>query len=632
MKSGFFNVNSLPYCCCFLLLTFILLAPVSISASSNGTIQWELVNPFRFISDQNQIDEIKRVYDQLNPAERTAYNLEQMLQKLSEEEVDKKRLAERQKMGCALKRSESERNKCLDETKIPYEGWFARLAKNNYERTCWNPETRLYGKPGNCDDYIFPKSHLVRVWIVNASNGQSPQWFLNGQTLAGTKVCPERFAKETCIEFDLPYDSFAPQTYKIEAKFSDGSIINSPLQVTDKLVAGLGDSYAAGEGNPDIPARFTKGKTDVDVIYTLRIRRVPQRDWDGDGQWLDWRCHRSMYSYQFKTALMMALANRRQAVTYVSYACSGATTDNIIDKPQKPNEDNGSVTPQIDALSKVLKRADGKMREIDYLLLSTGGNDVGFAKYVAYIVTTGAVKRLATYGVSEQYLKDNAEKQIRKTLLTGPDSAPGNYTRLQRTLLSGEKIKIKECPVNYPCNRILLTTYPDIMRDETGNICRADRKEFDLTFRPDADRAKRIDIVRKYVFSTLQDIQTDSAIKNNLGWTIITDHSNKYANHGFCAQNRNSLSKTGEEFVMPTRNDRTWTPFDPRDYKAYERRQRWIRLPIDSKLTTDQVHIFWKFHFDLFFEDDRSNIMHPTAEGLAVNADANIAALKNWER
>lgn len=69
-------------------------------------------------------------------------------------------------------------------------------------------------------------------------------------------------------------------------------------------------------------------------MSTIRGTRRPQKDRDAEGaaRWLDLRCHRSMYSYQFKTALQMALQNPREAVTYLSYSCSGATTGEIINE------------------------------------------------------------------------------------------------------------------------------------------------------------------------------------------------------------------------------------------------------------------------------------------------------------
>ena len=68
--------------------------------------------------------------------------------------------------------------------------------------------------------------------------------------------------------------------------------------------------------------------------------------------------------------------------------------------------------------------------------------------------------------------------------------------------------------------------------------------------------------------------------------------------------------------------------YEPWNYNAYASRARWIRLPIDSKLTADQQRRIWKISIDFLFEDDRSSVMHPTAEGHANNADANYDVMR----
>jgi len=605
-------------------------------------LQWEVINPFRFIRDQNSVDELRRVYEGL--AQRSAYNLERKLQELSEAEVNRESEAEKVRLGCDGKRSDSARKKCLQKTKLPYPGWFARLAANNHDKTCWNSDTQQFRTEDGCRDYIHPKSHKVRMWINNLRllGAGELRWFKDDRPLAEDeyKNCSARYPKGLCIEFDLQYDpSGNAAPISILVKSADGSlqIGPTPVRVKDDLIVGLGDSYAAGEGNPDIPAKFTKEKTDLDILFGIRV--APRKD-DSKVGWLDRRCHRSMYSYQFKTALLYALANPHKAVTYVSYSCSGATTSNIIEEEQSPNEGRGKVRKQLEALRNVLGGGKAQTREIDYLLLSTGGNDIGFATYVAYVVLRGLPRKLFALGVNEEAFIEMTEKgQFKKTLLS---RGGGNYYRLHSALLDEKKgVRIKGCKPGAPCERILLTLYPNIFNDETGQLCKVDRQEFNIPFGPSAARAARLKLVEDYVYNPLHAIQlslkSDPEIVSNLGWTIVTNHLPEYLTHGFCAKKSDSQStnsdrkSTGEEFVMPLRDDGAWEPFDPRDYKSYESRQRWVRLPVDSKLTTDQTHCFFNFCIEVALEDDASNIMHPTAEGLAVHADANVVEIERIE-
>jgi hypothetical protein len=222
----------------------------------------------------------------------------------------------------------------------------------------------------------------------------------------------------------------------------------------------------------------------------------------------------------------------------------------------------------------------------------------------------------------------------------GDGDKKGNYLKLQEALLDNPVgIKIKGCGDNKPCaRRILLTPYPDIFRDQNGNTCRADRKEFDTPFGTDKERAARIDQLLLHIIPTLNDVQLRQ-VPAQLGWTVVTDKNmSRYSTHGFCAQNDQSLSETAEKFEMPMCSPKSkckkgeWSSFRPRDYSAYETRGRWIRLPVDAKLTTDKVRIIAnRIRVDMGFEDDSSNIMHPTSEGHAVTADANFEMIRKVE-
>ena len=102
----------------------------------------------------------------------------------------------------------------------------------------------------------------------------------------------------------------------------------------------MGDSFASGEGNPDVPVRFSPDRT-TDYGFgpnNTPLSGYPARigDWKdiGDGKfieenarWQDQACHRSLYSHQLRAALQLAIEDPHRAVTFVGFACSGAETD-----------------------------------------------------------------------------------------------------------------------------------------------------------------------------------------------------------------------------------------------------------------------------------------------------------------
>ena len=143
----------------------------------------------------------------------------------------------------------------------------------------------------------------------------------------------------------------------------------------------------------------------------------------GGAQWLSADCHRSQYGYPFRVGIAMALENRHRAVTLVSVACSGADVTGLFmdhDARERASEKGGAkVPPQLDQLADLICRggAQGRTqaasytlpiykygstgisaqtvskqwcppasrkRPIDLVLLSIGGNDVGFGALALY--------------------------------------------------------------------------------------------------------------------------------------------------------------------------------------------------------------------------------------------------------
>ena len=120
------------------------------------------------------------------------------------------------------------------------------------------------------------------------------------------------------------------------------------LEPGDVLIAGMGDSVAAGEGNPDRPVslsdegfcfrRFGTGSeyyrpgrstfTGDRTCETTPNSASQFTDWAKLGaRWLSQACHRSLYGYQLRTALALAVENPHVAVTFLPLACTGATIE-----------------------------------------------------------------------------------------------------------------------------------------------------------------------------------------------------------------------------------------------------------------------------------------------------------------
>src|SRR5207237_6061044 len=116
------------------------------------------------------------------------------------------------------------------------------------------------------------------------------------------------------------------------------------IAVRDLLIAGLGDSIASGEGNPDRPIKLspegfcfrrTMGGGSREYFRPGRAgfhgnracapgAEAPTLDaeWSRLGAgWLGPGCHRSLYSYQLRTALELAVEYPHIAVTFIPLGC-----------------------------------------------------------------------------------------------------------------------------------------------------------------------------------------------------------------------------------------------------------------------------------------------------------------------
>ncbi|HEX5630391.1 MAG TPA: hypothetical protein VFY15_01900, partial [Acidimicrobiia bacterium] len=136
------------------------------------------------------------------------------------------------------------------------------------------------------------------------------------------------------------------------------------VEVRDVLVVAIGDSYAAGEGNPEMRRGWRGAET---------------RWGDGGdsaataGHALH---HRSTVAWTSRLALALELDDPRSSVTFVNVASSGARIDWGMLTDQGAN-----TTSQLDQLAALVGS-----RPVDLLLVQEGGNSIGFARLVRALV------------------------------------------------------------------------------------------------------------------------------------------------------------------------------------------------------------------------------------------------------
>ncbi|MCA0922960.1 hypothetical protein [Pseudooceanicola nanhaiensis] len=117
------------------------------------------------------------------------------------------------------------------------------------------------------------------------------------------------------------------------------------IEVKHRLIVGLGESYSAGQGNPDIPARWaawtpeTRPET-LDVNWLKKPRKFLENG-SAEARWLDAECYRSFFNYETLTALKIASDEPHSFVSFLHYACSGAEVfDGLLNPQGIPKDSN----------------------------------------------------------------------------------------------------------------------------------------------------------------------------------------------------------------------------------------------------------------------------------------------------
>ncbi len=553
------------------------------------------------------------------------------------------------------------------------EGWAASLEG----RPCWNSAKNEHvcpdGKP-----YAQPDSHRIVAELGPFGDAQRAACVWHA-TPKGRNSERGVVVKQSCdkpVEVQVPY----PVGLTLSVEIDGREVAEQDIRVRDLFVVGMGDSFGSGEGNPDVPVRFSRervadyGRQDPKrsilaqpVGYPARAgnwRQIGDRDFiANNARWLDQACHRSLYSYQLRAALQLSVEDPHRAVTYVGVACSGAEVVHgfflrykgnewvpvppeysqisavaiaqcgSFDAPAQDLPEAYHMNGKIEALQGGLvlhKCPQDNARKIDLILMSIGGNDVGFARLVANAVLSDDTNLRRLGGWMGQV---HGERQATAAL----DVLDERYKSLNRAFHN-----LLHLPWN-ESDRIVLTAYPAMALLEDGRaVCPDSAAGMEVVpdFRLSAAKARE----SQRAADRLQRVMRASAREH--GWTFVERHRDQFLGRGICAGWAENALSSVDDLRMPRRVNGSWEPYNPADFQAYASRQRWFRTPNDAFMTGN-FHVAqgillkalklesvqW---FQLLLAATYSGAFHPTAEGHAAIADATLeraqAVLAKYDR
>jgi lysophospholipase L1-like esterase len=546
-------------------------------------------------------------------------------------------------------------------------GW----ARDMVENLCIDYSGRLpetCQRDGERENFLSPTDHRVGLAVAGpVAPGMACAWSFSdgeGPVREITAPCAEE------VKVRVRYG--APTRVGVDIGLPDGTAqrITTDVAVRDLLIAGLGDSIAAGEGNPDKPValddggfcfrRFLGGATSeyfrpgragfrgskaCDAGLASSSGNTAQ-DWARlNARWWNAACHRSLYGYQLLTALALAVEQTQTAVTFLPIACSSASIDTGFFDSQRAREcpPTGSCPstspPQIAQLKQALANAQktNAQRGLDAILLTVGANDIWFSGIVGDVIVESATERLLFEKGSLLISVADAQQMLDKDL-------PPNFAKLRAALkpLIGGNL-----------GRVVFTSYAN-PAEANGATCPGGRGGFDVhpAFNVDPARARQASefVNRKFLprmrsLATCEDGKCKDAANERM--TFVDSHQEAFANHGFCARaeddppfDRECFSEKGDSFESNPADaaiDPMRCNFRARDFRPYAPRARWIRTAndvyftamtfpegISSVLQPSDLHdATWGATSAVY-----GGAIHPTAEGHAAMADAALPALR----
>jgi hypothetical protein len=538
-------------------------------------------------------------------------------------------------------------------------GW----ARNMIGRLCIDGAGRIAEpcvRDGTSENYLAPSDHAITVRLSGADGTPCAWHFESGDD-------PPQSLNADCGDaVDLRVRYGRPTVVSVAAGGTESSTqVTEEIVVRDVLIAGLGDSVASGEGNPDRPIplantgfcfRQLAGSERTEYFRPARAGYRGNRSCEGSSgdeewnkisaRWLNAACHRSLYSYQVRTALALAVENPHIAVTYLPLACTGASIDAGLLNGQAAREINcgtsrcpTSVPAQLARLQTLLQTAQRQdpSRHLDALLLTIGANDINFSGLVADVM----VDRPA---VRDMLSRSGTFASVEQAATALEQKLPRDFVRLRAALR----------PLVGDLSHVVYVAYANPALDASGAPCPGGRLGFDVhpAFGVDAARLRRAsDFVQRRFLPGLLALATcaGGTICNDASerMTFVDAHQPQFAGHGICARaasdpdfDNGCFSPTGDSFtpnLVQGPNKPLVCDRSPSEFRAYAPRARWIRTANDSYfaamtyphgtggLQPSDIHdATWGLLSAVY-----GGAVHPSAEGHAAMADAALPALRD---
>jgi lysophospholipase L1-like esterase len=287
---------------------------------------------------------------------------------------------------------------------------------------------------------------------------------------------------------------------------------------------------------------------------------------------------------------------------------------------QLPIYSSGSTQIQLRPVNKTWCAPDQRKRPVDAVLLSIGGNDVGFSALMLYAMTESAGDLAPIANVIGKQIRFSP--QVSRAYL---ERLPERMKALRDALRDGFGV---------PPNRVLQTAYEPIQFDENGAVCGAQPTlglDVNPKLRLSPERLQETVSFLNDFFARIVCIDNGRAPNcpviatgAGTGFQLITDHQPAFAKRGICSRDPRNAQADGALMAIPRLvGGEDFVPYSPAAFLPYQHRWRLFRTPNDAFMTAN-VHSNGISLLDIMqpvYAAMYSGAVHPTAEAHAIVAD-----------
>ena len=516
-----------------------------------------------------------------------------------------------------------------------------------------NPGAWMEAKGTYREDFVKPPKQLVLKAHLETDNETKEKlstetcvWKINDLEIHHGR-CTEGIERDN---IDWSGGRLSIQQNGIELAWTD-------VEPRLRIILGLGDSYAAGEGSPDKPTAWKQNGRAWPPFGKKNVKDYVR----SGATWWSNRCDRSFYSYQNLVALHQAAKDKSSVVAFVHFACSGAEIVDGLLAPQRlppghalgkckapkdravkdafdPNcdvphsqlyaalkllcgEGLMPLTPSqindirrpLQALShgptqwkwirkQELVSCPKGLQDVDQILLSIGGNDIGFSGIIAMVLLPDKTRfaRWPLIGnLAQRVVNYGQEKTGAVCIYSRADEPCPNPSTIPAD------IRIKELPKRFQALGVamnlmmghrsvpvVLNTYPNPLIGTEGERCEnrgGNNTADDLDNEWYAARLKGIpdDWQVRFLLEESVDVEEKNIVKLNKAIEETPHLLDKVSKTGRLEWEIAPLQQVMKGHGWCTGDNRKFFPLNHKvdDWQPYVPNTRYIRTANDSFLT-----------------------------------------------